>query len=123
MVLCLWLLSLGTMMCVTYWQDTVEYFSTGTQPSEFANVAYNTFARAAWGLALGWLIFACFHGYGGFVNRFLSWEGFGPLGKLAFNVYLVHYPLILLVDAQFTYTVVMHHILVVSKWFFFVTVY
>ena len=36
----------------------------------------------------------------GFVNDFLSYEAFGPLGKLAFNVYLIHYPLLPLIYAQ-----------------------
>ncbi len=65
LVLLLWVVSLTTMFCVTYLQNTMEYLTTGTQPSELANALYNTFAKASWGLALSWLIFACRHGYGG----------------------------------------------------------
>ncbi len=59
--------------------------------SDAASAAYNAFHRLAWGVALSWLIFACHHGYGGFVDAFLSWEAFIPLGRIAFNVYLFHY--------------------------------
>ena len=33
--------------------------------SKFVNAFYGGFHRAAWGIALGWLIFACCKGYGG----------------------------------------------------------
>ncbi len=61
----LWVLSFTTMFCVIYLQDSMKFVTTGFQPSEFSNTMYNTFARASWGLALSWLIFACRHGYGG----------------------------------------------------------
>ncbi len=51
----------------------------------------------------------------GFINAFLSWEAFGPLGKMAFNVYLIHYPIIRLVMAQYAYPVVVTNMLIVSS--------
>ncbi len=51
----------------------------------------------------------------GFINTFLSWEAFGPLGRLAFNIYLVQYPVIAVVFPQFTYPVVATFLLIVSK--------
>ena len=58
--------------------------------NSFVRVFYGSFHRLAWSVAVGWLIFACVHGYGGPVNRFLSWKVFTPLSRLTYVVYLVH---------------------------------
>ena len=42
-----------------------QYAVTETDPSQAASVLFNTFGRSAWAAALSWLVFACFHGYGG----------------------------------------------------------
>merc|ERR1712141_360972 len=55
-----------------------------------ANAIYGGFHRFAWALAIGWVIFACCRGYGGWINDFLSWEFFQPLSKLTYIMYLVH---------------------------------
>lgn len=48
--------------------------------------------RILWSVCLAWFWFTCTTGRGGFVNRFLSWNGFVPLGRLSFGVYLIHVP-------------------------------
>ncbi len=63
--LLLWAVAFALGIVVTFGEDSVGYFLEGTEPAEWLNVMYNTFARSAWGIALSWLIFACFHGYGG----------------------------------------------------------
>jgi len=42
----------------------------------------------------------------GWVNQFLSWEGFEPLAKLSYNIYLIHMTImyILIGKMQFTYS-------------------
>ena len=112
----MWALSTVSALCVVYILDPGAYGYTKDYPSLAASVAYNGLHRVAWAFALGWLIFACFHGYGGdrgkcslwkacvkmnvilnsvgFVNTFLSWKAFQPLSRLAFTVYLVHYSLV-----------------------------
>ena len=52
---------------------------------------YNGFARTAWGMCICWVMFSCVSGYGGVINRFLSWPPFEVLGRLTYMVYLVHY--------------------------------
>ncbi len=102
-VLLMWCLAFGIGLCVVYGQarkkekkifptfcatfviksqDTVGLMMENTPPPTAGSVLYNTFGRSAWAAAMAWLVFACFHGYGGFINDFLSYEAFGPLGKL-----------------------------------------
>ncbi len=101
-VLLMWCLAFGIGLCVVYGQarkknkdisnmlriicqkpqDTVGLMMDNTPPPTAGSVLYNTFGRSAWAAAMAWLVFACFHGYGGFINDFLSYEAFGPLGKL-----------------------------------------
>lgn len=52
---------------------------------------YAAISRPLWGFSIGWVIFACIKGYGGLINRFLSWSVFMPLGRLTFCVYLTSY--------------------------------
>jgi len=63
-----WAIAFGIGLSCIFALDTHEYNATGTQPSQLARVLFNTFQRAGWAVALGWLIFACFHGYGGMMH-------------------------------------------------------
>ncbi|XP_074618174.1 nose resistant to fluoxetine protein 6-like isoform X2 [Acropora palmata] len=54
------------------------------------NIAYGTFSRFAWGLALAWVIYACNKGYGSLVNKFLSASYWIPLSRLTYSAYLLH---------------------------------
>lgn len=57
---------------------------------------YAGFHRQIFALSISWLIFCCVHGYGGFVNQFLSWKGWVPFSKLTYSAYLCHYVFLLL---------------------------
>lgn len=59
--------------------------------NDVARVSYGALHRFAWASSVAWIVFACIHGYGGFVNRFLSWKVFIPLARLTYVVYLVHF--------------------------------
>ena len=67
-----------------------EIPSMPTAMDPIPNAIYAGFHRLGWSLALGWVIFACSRGYGGWVNQFLSWSGFKPLSKISFILYLIH---------------------------------
>ncbi|XP_048774751.1 nose resistant to fluoxetine protein 6-like isoform X2 [Ostrea edulis] len=51
---------------------------------------YNTTHRTVWGACVGWVVFACATGNGGFINTLLSWSFFTPLARLTYFAYLVH---------------------------------
>lgn len=66
----------------------------------FVRVSYGVLHHSVWAIAVGWVIFVCTHGYGGFINRFLSWKLFLPLSRLSYGVYLTNLNLILLYGAN-----------------------
>ena len=85
-----WVLATAIGLAVVY--GLIPYLNEEEVPvmNSFVRVFYGSFHRLAWSVAVGWLIFACVHGYGGPVNRFLSWKVFTPLSRLTYVVYLVH---------------------------------
>jgi hypothetical protein len=56
---------------VIYGLNLPEMLIKGVQPSKTATYIYGGFHRLAWGIAVGWVVFACCRGYGGEFN-FLS---------------------------------------------------
>lgn len=61
---------------------------------------YASLSRIAWALALSYIIFACVHGYGGPVNWFLSLSLWQPLSRLSYSIYIIHFPVIVVVMAS-----------------------
>nr|XP_002741291.2 PREDICTED: nose resistant to fluoxetine protein 6-like [Saccoglossus kowalevskii] len=67
----------------------------GTVLSRPVDVFYMTVCRIAWGVAIGWLTFACLTGYGGPINAILSWKAWIPISRLTYTAYLIHIMVIL----------------------------
>uniref|UniRef100_A0A2A4JTY7 Acyltransferase 3 domain-containing protein n=1 Tax=Heliothis virescens TaxID=7102 RepID=A0A2A4JTY7_HELVI len=68
--------------------------------NQFADNMINSFMRPAWAMFVGWMIFACVHGYGGPVNWILSHRAWKVLSRLSYVMYLVHYPMQLIINAM-----------------------
>ncbi|EEC06878.1 conserved hypothetical protein [Ixodes scapularis] len=51
--------------------------------------------RVAWTLSVGWVVFACATGRGGFVMSFLSWPALVPLSRLSYGAFLTHVVILL----------------------------
>ena len=80
-------LSLLTWTLVLLLGVTVIYGPYYLDPEEWD---YLTWARAAWGLCLCWVTFACVKGHGGLVSSFLSWGLWAPVSRVSFMTYLFH---------------------------------
>ncbi|KAL3985267.1 Acyltransferase family protein [Acanthocheilonema viteae] len=89
---------------------------------------YSAFSKLAWGLALAYITVACFYGYGGPINDFMSLPVWKPLGRLTYCTYLTHlivliYMVCIGVNA-FSFSSITHTFLVftipccIISWFF-----
>ncbi|KAL0831528.1 hypothetical protein ABMA28_002322 [Loxostege sticticalis] len=63
---------------------------------------YNSFIRPIWALGIGWLIFACVHGYAGPINWLLSLQMFKLPARLSYAMYILHYGLMVVVNSSAT---------------------
>uniref|UniRef100_A0A1I7VNF2 Acyl_transf_3 domain-containing protein n=1 Tax=Loa loa TaxID=7209 RepID=A0A1I7VNF2_LOALO len=52
---------------------------------------YSAFSKLGWSLALAYITIACFYGYGGPINDFMSLSIWKPLGRLTYCTYLIHF--------------------------------
>lgn len=62
----------------------------GYESTALEAATYDAFSKVAWGFALSWIIFACHHGYGGFINGFLSNPIWQVTSRLSFCMYMIH---------------------------------
>ena len=83
-----WPVSIGLMATVLF--GLYGYNKGTTTLTLFERAIYSSLSRPAWGLGLAWILIACYYGYGGFLNRFLSWNIWVPLGRVSYAVYLLH---------------------------------
>lgn len=68
--------------------------------NEVADGLINSFMRPTWAAFVGWIIFACVHGYGGPINWVLSLRMWKVISRLSYAMYLVHYPMMFTVNAM-----------------------
>ncbi|KAL5012135.1 hypothetical protein ScPMuIL_010686 [Solemya velum] len=82
-----WCTAIGSGMAVVYGlYDAVNGHPLNNDTSAFFNVVH----RNVWAIGVAWVIVACATGNGGFINTFLSWKGWIPIGRLTYCTYLVH---------------------------------
>ncbi|KAI9551729.1 hypothetical protein GHT06_022065 [Daphnia sinensis] len=89
-----WVIAVLFALTVIY--GMTPYLDETTVPviNPIVRVTYGAFHHSVWAIAIGWIIFNCTHGYGGFINQFLSWKLFLPFSRLSYAAYLIHYNLI-----------------------------
>ncbi|XP_063822757.1 O-acyltransferase like protein-like [Ostrinia nubilalis] len=92
----LWLVAAAVSFMIIF----TTYFNI--QPdwdNQLADNIINSSIRPAWAVCIGWLVFACKSGYAGPINWVLSLHIFKILGRLSYAMYIVHFPLIFLMNA------------------------
>ncbi|XP_028161295.1 O-acyltransferase like protein-like isoform X1 [Ostrinia furnacalis] len=92
-----WLCTAALLLFVIYCSNPI------IQPewdNQIADSLYNSFIRGTWAAALGWLVFACVHGYGGPVNWFLSLSLWKLPARLSFAMYILHFGLMVVVNSS-----------------------
>lgn len=70
----------------TYWWVTGQ-----ANYSRLVSTIFYTVCPLIWTGSLCWIVLACHHGYGGFINDILSSKVFIVLGKASYLVYLSHF--------------------------------
>lgn len=86
MVLILWIISLGVMLTIVLTHIIFIRDEYNVLSSSF----FNALTRPVWSLSLSIIIILCVNGYGGIVDRFLSYPIFTVLIRLNYNIYLLH---------------------------------
>ncbi|XP_059481023.1 nose resistant to fluoxetine protein 6-like [Neocloeon triangulifer] len=84
-----WALCLAVLYAVVF--GSYDIFQYGRENDSMEAALYGGLHRPAWALAVGWIIFACNCGYGGWITTFLSARVFQPLSKLSYSIFLTHY--------------------------------
>lgn len=95
-----WVLS--TALALTLIFSIYPWFNPENNIQKFWGLVYAGLSRFGWGLVISWIIFASVKGYGGIVNKFLSWSPFVPLARLCFCTYLTAAHLQYVFHSRFT---------------------
>uniref|UniRef100_A0A0A9W997 Nose resistant to fluoxetine protein 6 n=2 Tax=Lygus hesperus TaxID=30085 RepID=A0A0A9W997_LYGHE len=101
----LWLGTAGIMLFAVFGGFPCFQLDYDYEKNKFYSAFYIGFYRLFWGIGLFWIILACDNGWGGPVNGILSWEIFGPLGKLTYCIYLIHVGVMLVGVASVRHTI------------------
>ncbi|XP_028030312.1 nose resistant to fluoxetine protein 6-like [Bombyx mandarina] len=82
---------------VLYVSNPIMQLDWDNQP---VDTLINCLKRPIWAMAVGWLVFACAQGYGGPINWMLSLRMWKLLSRLSYAMYIVHYPLLFVVNSM-----------------------
>ncbi|XP_019636641.1 PREDICTED: nose resistant to fluoxetine protein 6-like [Branchiostoma belcheri] len=109
-----WIVAASCAVAVLY--ATYGLYQGTAFKTESEHVLYLTVHRTVWAMALGWVVIACYHGYGGVVDIILSWDAWVPLSRLTYCAYLVH--LLVMYAVYLTREVPVHYSMFTMIYFF-----
>lgn len=81
------------MLAALFANYPLQLLDTKALPIHFG--LYDALSRVAWSIALCYIIFACVHNSGGYINSYLSHPFWQPISRLCYSTYLLHFPVIL----------------------------
>ncbi|XP_015599961.1 O-acyltransferase like protein [Cephus cinctus] len=55
------------------------------------HILFGTIHKSIWALAMAWLIFVCYYGYGGIINSILSSKILKLLSRLSYSIFVSHF--------------------------------
>ena len=101
----MWTIAIGSCFIVIFGQ---YYTWHGHRFTKTENVMYCMFSYTVYSIGIALMIYACHNGFGGVINKFLSWSFWVPLSNLNYMTYLLH-PIVLTLmyrtmRVQFIYT-------------------
>ena len=101
----IWIIAIATCLIIVFG----EYKTWNGNPfTKAENIMYYMFSRTGFSIGIALMIYACHNGFGGVIDKLLSWSFWVPLSKLNYLTYLVH-PMVLILmyrtmRVQFIYT-------------------
>uniref|UniRef100_A0A7E4V514 NRF domain-containing protein n=1 Tax=Panagrellus redivivus TaxID=6233 RepID=A0A7E4V514_PANRE len=91
---------IGTLAIVYGCIFTLKDWINGTVLPIGWSTVYSAASKPLWGVALSWVVITCYYGYGSFINSFMSWSIWVPLGRLTYSTYLVHIIVLIYISGQ-----------------------
>ncbi|XP_066977840.1 nose resistant to fluoxetine protein 6-like isoform X2 [Macrobrachium rosenbergii] len=88
-VLAGWTVAILTGLMVVFGVWSYNVFPRKVPYDVMTQWIYGGLHRPAWAAALAWVVFACYNGYGGFIDDFLSHPVWQPMSRLTYSIYLV----------------------------------
>ena len=87
-VVVFWMLSLCVIFAEYFWNSS--FYRPDRSAPLISTLFWLTAGKLAFSLGIGWLLFACCTGRGGYFNKVLCWQGFQPVARVSFGIYLLH---------------------------------
>lgn len=107
-----WCIAIASGLCCIFMK--LAWYKETDPTTQFGKLSATFFDRILWCIFLMWVTLACATGRGGFLGKFLAWNAFVPLSRLAFGVYLIHVPFIQLMLHTSRERVLFSHFIVIS---------
>ncbi|XP_055380599.1 nose resistant to fluoxetine protein 6-like [Condylostylus longicornis] len=85
-----WFLSILIIIAIVFGPYHRTLYQPNSETTVIEVALYESLSRLFWSIAVSWIIFACHKGYGGIINKILSFGIWQPLGRLTFSIYLNH---------------------------------
>ncbi|KAL5284196.1 hypothetical protein ACFFRR_006460, partial [Megaselia abdita] len=95
-----WIVNAGIFYGVTMAPQTTFHGFEFADISVFSTATYEAFSKIGWGFMLSWIIYACYHGYGGVINSFLSNPLWQPFARLSFSMFVSHMAIITIINSN-----------------------